>query len=215
MSKNKNPRFVITDEDRWSLRLYHDISNDAFTCQQRLFALRPLLVRCGLWEPEYLAKYLNEESTEIVYRDALKVDSQRVKIIRDLMLGNDSAVKDFWAPIRKQGCTILDPGDPRFEFDDFMHIFNGKDKIHEKAVNCIVIDDCCNISISDELAREQSYIKVKPERQEVFDMVAELCSRLIDMGVAKNMRMLFTYDREGHLVPNTQCIIFDEPGPIH
>ena len=210
---SKKYESLIPRDDCHSIMLQWDVERTARSFVQRLFELRPLLRRCGLWDSEILKRYLHYDGTsEIVYKDFIRLNPERAKLVRDMILIDDSAISDFWSPIREDGCKILDASDPRFEFSDLMPY--APDTLRDKALRCISVDENANIAVSEHRAKEESYLEPTEEQRELYASAASFCALLKNKGIKKNLRMLFYNDKDGYLCPNTVGIIFGHMSPI-
>lgn len=167
----------------------------------------PVLLEFGLLDDEHVQKYLNCETMEEIYYDALLENRRSVlvleqKAVVEAMKPEKERV-DVWRFLRDPKSEAKSPKENGFIFARIP----GSDNTYNDFVLKGISVKNLELHVNKEIYTEISTINPSAEQQECYDMIAEMCDIFNKWNAKrqKHMELFFTKEN-GVYVPNLHTI---------
>lgn len=160
----------------------------------------PIIHRFGLLDDEHIRKYMECDTVEEIYKDAMAKDADGLLYAEKAALYSDT---DIWAPIRDKNSPVKSPREEGFIFAQTPLSGHEYKKYVIKALS--VKDG--HILIDKEILLDESIIKPTDKQRELYELVLNFCKDLEQMKESTRLPgTLFIY-QNGKIRPNINGIL--------
>lgn len=197
--------FSVMVNDSLKYDLYRSAEAKAKQFKNEIY---PILLRFDLLDDEHIERYLNCDTTEDIYKDALK---ERRRIVFNLeqqyLLEKEKDEKsriDVWKFLRQYGSPVKSPNEEGFTFAKTPC----SDCYYKDIVAMALSVKNGEILIDKDYLDEKSVIIPTDKQRELYDMLADFCEAFNAKKLHKpeGIRALFSYDKNG-IFPNIHFIL--------
>lgn len=160
----------------------------------------PVMLKYGLLDEPHIKKYLQSETMEDIYRDALKENPGTIKEMESLSVFCDV---DAWENIRSKNSPVKNPSDEGFVFNPMPRSdYNYRQSI----IKAIFVKDG-KIFVDDKILEEECIVKPTDQQQELFEMVANFCEALKEKNFHRKVVNTLFVNTPGGIKPNINGIM--------
>ena len=168
----------------------------------------PILFKFGLLNDEHVQKYLNCDTMEDIYKDALQENAQSVYALEQKFLvenlKDEKEREDVWGFLRDAKSEVKSPNENGFIF----RRIPGSDTTYNDYVLMGITVKNLKFIVDEEVYTEISTLKPTDEQIECFEMISEMCDTFNKWNAKrkKNIENIFTKEN-GVYVPNIRVIL--------
>lgn len=138
----------------------------------------PLMLKYGVLDEPHIKKYLQCETMEDIYRDALKENPETIKRMEQMSFFCDI---DAWADIRDCNSPVKSPTEKGFIFAPMPL----KDYNYRKSIMRAIFVKDGGLFVDEKILEEECIIKPTEKQQKLYEIAAEFCETLKEMGFHK------------------------------
>lgn len=168
----------------------------------------PILFKFGLLNDEHVQKYLNCDTMEDIYKDALQENALSVYALEQKFLvenlKDEKDREDVWGFLRDAKSEVKSPNENGFIF----RRIPGSDTTYNDYVLMGITVKNLKFIIDEKVYTEISTLKPTDEQIECFEMISEMCDTFNKWNAKrkKNIENFFTKEN-GVYVPNIRVIL--------
>ena len=160
----------------------------------------PVMLKYGILDEPHIKKYLQSETMEDIYRDALKENPGTIKEMEKLSVFCDV---DVWANIRSINSPVKNPSDEGFVFAPMPRSdYNYRQSI----IKAMSVKDG-KIFVDDKILEEECIVKPTDKQQELFEMVVNFCEALKEKNFHRKLVNTLFVNTPGGIKPNVNGIV--------
>ena len=168
----------------------------------------PILFKFGLLNDEHVQKYLNCDTMEDIYKDALQENAQSVYALEQKFLvenlKSEKEREDVWGFLRDAKSEVKNPKENGFIF----RRIPGSDYTYKDYVLKGISVKNLEFLIDEKVYTELSTLKPTDEQRECFDMISEMCDTFNKWNAKKKKNLERFFSKEnGVYVPNIRVIL--------
>lgn len=160
--------FKLVELNRTANRFAKDFSGGIY----------PVMLKYGVLDEPHIKKYLQCETMEEIYKDAMRENPETIKRMEQMSIFCDT---DAWAEIRDCNSPVKSPTEKGFIFAPMPL----KDYNYRKSIiRAISIKDG-DLFVDEKILEEECIIKPTEKQQKLYEIAAEFCETLKEMGFHK------------------------------
>lgn len=158
----------------------------------------PLLFKFGLMDDSHIEKYLSSETTEDIYKDALRENPKAVFAMEQEAIFNEEA--DVWEKLRNPNSPVKTPKEEGFIFREIPYA--------KSAVSKAISVKNGELVINRKLFYEASIVRPTDEQKEEFEILSDFCEIINKKKLYKKYlpQTMFLFDEQG-MKPNIYTIL--------
>ena len=168
----------------------------------------PILLKFGLLDDEHVRKYLNCDTMEVIYKDALSENRQSVMVLEQMAVVEsvkpEKEREDVWGFLRDDKSEVKSPKEDGFIF----RIIPESDYTYNRLILKGISIKNLEFIIDEKIYTDIATINPTDEQKECFEMISDICDTFNKWNSKrkKHFENFFT-TKNGVYVPNINTIL--------
>ena len=138
----------------------------------------PIMLKYGVLDEPHIKKYLQCDTTEEIYKDAMRENPETIQRMEQMSIFCDT---DAWAEIRDCNSPVKSPTEKGFIFAPMPL----KDYNYRKSIMRAIFIKDGGLFVDEKILEEECIIKPTEKQQKLYEIAAEFCETLKEMGFHK------------------------------
>ena len=138
----------------------------------------PLMLKYGVLDEPHIKKYLQCDTMEVIYKDAMRENPETIKRMEQMSFFCDI---DAWADIRDCNSPVKSPNEKGFIFAPMPL----KDYNYRKSIMRAISVKDGGLFVDEKILEDECIIKPTEKQEKLYEIAAEFCETLKEMGFHK------------------------------